>query len=78
MTPTWTELEMTADVGDSSITLKEAINGWNVGDSIVIAPSSYFNLETEERIIKAIDNTDPNKPIISFDKPLEFKHYAGI
>ena len=78
VTPTWTELEFTANVGDTSITLREAIYGWEVGNTIVIAPTGYSNLETEERVIKDIDNTDPNKPIISFDKPLEFKHYAGI
>ena len=34
--------------------------------------------EAEERIISAIDRTNPNKPIISFTEPLNFKHFSGI
>ena len=25
-----------------------------------------------------IDNTNPNKPILTFDSPLEFQHFAKI
>jgi hypothetical protein len=32
----------------------------------VIAPTGYDNKEAEERIISAIDRTNPNKPIVSF------------
>jgi len=76
-TPTWAELETTVDVGAQSITLHTAAD-WVAGDRIAIAPSSYDIFETEERVITAVDNTDPAHPIISFDEPLKYKHYAGI
>jgi len=50
---------------------------WKVGERIVIAPTSYNNFEAEERTIIAIDNTDPQKPVITIDTPFEFKHFAA-
>lgn len=51
---------------------------WKVGERIVIAPSGYFNYEVDERTIVDIDRTDPDKPVITVDSPLDYKHYAGI
>jgi hypothetical protein len=76
-TPTWTELDVTAEIGSKTLTLIRDVD-WQVGESIVIAPTGYFNTEAEERVIVAIDNTNPNKPIITIDEPLQYKHYAGI
>lgn len=45
---------------------------------IVIAPTNYDNHEAEERTISAIDNSNINKPVITLNRPLNFKHYAGI
>jgi hypothetical protein len=56
--PTWTELDVTADIGGTQLTLIRDVD-WKVGESIVIAPTGYFNTEAEERIITAIDNTNP-------------------
>jgi len=76
-TPTWTELDITADIGSKTLTLIRDVD-WQVGESIVIAPSGYFNTEAEERVIVAVDRTNPGKPVITIDKPLENKHFAGI
>jgi len=57
-TPTWTELDTTANIGDTKITLIRDVD-WKKGESIVIAPTGYFNTEAEERIIVDIDNTNP-------------------
>jgi hypothetical protein len=51
--PTWTMLDVTANVGESQITLLRTVD-WQVGESIVIAPTGYFNIEAEERVITAI------------------------
>ena len=75
--PTWTELDVTANIGATQLTLIRDVD-WKVGESIVIAPTGYFNTEAEERIITAIDNTNPAKPVITIDQPLSYKHYAGI
>jgi hypothetical protein len=44
----------------------------------VIAPTGYMNTDVDERTIIAIDRTNPNKPVLTLDSPLEFKHFAGV
>jgi hypothetical protein len=74
-TPTWTELEATADVGANQITLKEEVD-WAVGEEIGIAPTSFEGREAEQRTITAIDRSNPAKPVLTLDKALEYKHFA--
>lgn len=76
-TPTWTELETTASPGATTITLRVAVD-WKAGEEIVIAPTGYDNTEAEVRKIVSVDNSSPTKPIITLDKALVFKHYAGV
>ena len=78
---TWTSLETTAAVGDTSITLQEAPD-WNVGEEIVIA-STDLGIEDNEiagegdrsevRVITAISGTT-----VSFAEPLLYEHYADV
>ena len=75
-TPVWTMLDSTADVGSNKITLIEAVD-WKVGESIVIAPTSYESTEAEELVITAIDRTNANKPVITLNATLQYKHFAG-
>ena len=75
--PVWTSLDTTAYNGSSTITLISAVD-WQVGETIVIAPTEYANTEAEEKIIVAINRANPNKPVITLDSPLIFKHYSGI
>ena len=72
-TPSWTELASTADVGATSITLTQAVN-WVVGDKIAIAPTSFEKDEAEDREIKTISSDGLT---ITFDDPLQFKHFSG-
>jgi len=76
-TPTWTQMATTATKGDSQITLDQEVD-WVAGDHIAIAPSSYERTEYEKRHIFDVDRTNPQKPVITLDKPLEFHHFAGI
>ena len=75
--PTWTMLETTSDIGSDTITLIRAVD-WKVGERIVVAPTSYYNYEAEEREIISIDRTNPDKPILKLDRPFDHKHFAGI
>jgi hypothetical protein len=75
--PTWTVMDSTAEVGATEITLAVAVD-WKVGESIAIASSSFEGREAEERVITAIDRSTPNKPVLTLDSPLEFRHFAGI
>ena len=69
--PSWTTLAQTASPGAGTITLSESVN-WQVGDSIVIASTSYEYNETEVKTITQI-----NGNVINIDTPLVYKHYAN-
>jgi G8 domain len=75
--PTWTMLDKTSLPGSNTITLIREVD-WKVGESIVVAPTGYYNYEAEQFTITAIDRTNPKKPILTLDTPLLFKHYSGI
>lgn len=76
-TPTWTELETTVLAGATTITLHTAVD-WQAGEVIVIAPTGYNVDEAEERTIVSVDRTTAIRPVITLDKKLQFKHYAGV
>jgi hypothetical protein len=75
-TPTWTVLDTTAVAGSNTLTLKEAVD-WVAGEYISIAPTDFEVDHAEYRMIKSIDKTTPGKPVITLDKNLKWKHYAG-
>lgn len=76
-TPTWTALSETAEAGATTITLKEAVD-WVVGENIAIASGDYEGRHAEERTITAIDDTDPDAPILTLDKALVYQHFAEL
>lgn len=66
----WTKLNQTAPVGATSIELND-VTGWEVGDTIILAPTDYDFRQAEERVITGISaNT------VSFDTPLEYMHFG--
>ncbi|CAH1789358.1 unnamed protein product [Owenia fusiformis] len=71
VSPTWSHLASTATAGSSSITLNDALSGWNVGDEIVIATTGghMSQRENEKRTITAISGS-----ILTLNTPLEFEH----
>jgi hypothetical protein len=86
MPRTWLPLDATAKKSDTTATLTEPPTGWKVGDRVILT-ATHLNLgeetetrrpgkgsvrvETEERIIKAIDGRT-----ISLDQPLAHAHVA--
>ena len=44
----------------------------------MIAPTGFYNDEVDQRIIIAVDRTNPNKPVLTLDSPLTYKHYAAL
>ena len=74
-TPVWTVMEKTAEAGENQITISRDVD-WQVGELIGIAPTGFEGRHAEKRTITAVDNTDPKKPVLTLDKPLEFKHFA--
>jgi G8 domain len=84
MSRTWVKLGATAKAGDDKVILREAVTGWRAGDRIIVTVSresedggsSYRqsarkprHVETEERLIAAIDATT-----VTLDKPLTYQH----
>jgi len=74
-TPAWTVMDKTSEIGDSKITLHTAVD-WKVGEQIAIASTSYKGADVDKRYITAIDRTNAAKPILTLDKPLDYKHFA--
>jgi hypothetical protein len=74
--PTWTVLDTTADVGANTMTLQIAVD-WQAGEHISIASTSYEAREAEKRTIVSVDRSNPDKPILTLDSPLIYKHFAA-
>jgi hypothetical protein len=72
---TWTEMEKTEEAGATKITLREEVD-WVAGEFIAIAPTDFEVDHAEKRKIIAIDKTIKDKPVVTLDKALEYKHFA--
>ncbi len=70
----WTQLDITAEIGQTEIALKEAVD-WEIGDKIVIASSSRLQSETETRTILGISSDGRQ---LTLNAPLLYQHYASI
>ena len=76
---TWVKLGETAKKGQATVTLVEPVQGWRAGDRIILTGTKERrsgeyrrnNVETEERIVKAIEGMK-----LTLDKPLEYEHFA--
>jgi hypothetical protein len=75
--PEWTSMDITADKGATKITLIEKVD-WQAGEFIVIASTSFEGRDAEKREIESVDNSNPEKPVITLVKALEKKHFAGL
>jgi hypothetical protein len=73
--PAWTVLDHTVEAGGTQITLFQKVD-WKAGELIGVATTDFSGRHSEKRTIKAIDNTNPLKPVITVDKAFEYKHFA--
>lgn len=85
MARTWVKLGSAAKVGDGTVTLESPVDGWRVGDNVIVVTTAMIGLfdnrttgqigsvrdnsQTEERTIKAIDGA-----VLTLDKPLAYDH----
>ncbi|XP_060584412.1 fibrocystin-L-like isoform X2 [Ruditapes philippinarum] len=71
---TWTLLSQTAEVGTKTISVQGPINGWQVGDEVVIATTDGHNsqVQTETGIIEDVSGNT-----ITLENPLEYKHLGN-
>lgn len=56
--------------------MRQAVD-WKVGEHISVASTSYEGREAEEKVIVAIDRTNPNKPVLTLDSPFLYRHFAA-
>lgn len=75
--PAWTVMDQTSLPGDFQITMSRDVD-WKEGELIGIAATGFDGREAEKRTIIHVDNTNPDKPVLTLDKPLEHKHFAMI
>jgi len=75
--PSWTVMDKTSQPGDNQITISRKID-WKAGEVIAVASTDFSGRHAEKRTITKVDNTNPEKPIITVDKPFEYKHFAEI
>ena len=69
----WTQLDQTAEIGHTSITLKDNASSWRAGDEIVIAPSGFDPNEAERVTITAVNNKT-----VSFTPALQYRHWGTL
>ena len=69
---TWTFLARSESAGSMAIEVEDSIDGWQVGDSIVITSTSYDAFETEVHNISSISGNT-----ITLTSPLQYKHAGG-
>lgn len=66
----WTQLNQTANAGDTQLTVQSPVD-WVAGDVIILAPTSYSTWEAEKLTITAIS---ADKMTLTFTPALQFKH----
>ncbi len=69
---TWTRLAVTANPGDTTIQLQDAVD-WEIGGKVVIASTSLSQRENEELEIIGIDS---NGLMLTVSPPLEYEHIS--
>eukprot|EP00731_Ephydatia_muelleri_P028251 Em0019g1124a len=71
---TWTRLAKTANAGDRTLYLTQAVD-WQVGGSVVIAATGFVQTENEDGTIASIGSDGMS---LTLSKPLNFTHIAAI
>lgn len=74
MSRTWVKLGAAARVGDTAVTLAEAVAGWKAGDRVIVTGTQTHGAAkteslTEERVVTAVDGTK-----VTLDRPLSMAH----
>jgi hypothetical protein len=69
---TWVRLGAAAKVGDTVLSLAEPVQGWRVGDRVILTATDHQykgDSHTEERLVAAIDGSK-----LTLDRPLTYAH----
>lgn len=69
---TWTTIANTINPGDTNFTVSSSVD-WQVGESIVVASTSFFHNESEKATIVAVNNRS-----ITVDVPFANQHVSVV
>jgi len=75
--PSWTRLAATASPGDEEILLEGAVD-WRVGDTVVVASSSFFPDEVDEVAVTGVEAAGGGRTRLFLSRPLEFTHLGVV
>lgn len=70
----WTQLDATAQPGDTTITLAGAVD-WRPGDQIVLAPTGETFLTNEAEVV-TVQSLDSTNRLVTFSPQLQFQHWG--
>lgn len=70
--PTWTNIAATVNVNSTTITVKDNLSNWNVGDVITLASTDYYQDLTEVFTITAISGKT-----ITLNRPVKYLHWGA-
>jgi hypothetical protein len=73
--PSWTVADKTVMPGEDKIQMSRKVD-WKAGEVIAVASTDFNGRHAEKRTITKVDNTNPEKPILTVDTPFEYKHFA--
>jgi hypothetical protein len=71
----WSQLGATANAGATTITLKEPVAGWAVGNCIVIASTDFDMNRAEERTITAVS---ADQRTFTLNAALSYRHFGQL
>lgn len=70
--PTWTTIASTVNINATTITVKDTLSNWKVGDVITLASTDYYQELTEVFTITGISGKT-----ITLNKPVKYLHWGA-
>ncbi|KAI3430644.1 hypothetical protein D9Q98_005237 [Chlorella vulgaris] len=75
--PTWTRLAQTAAAGAKSLKVKDAVQGWEQGQQVVITTTIWKDEQDNQNEVVTIDSVSADRRTIYLASPLKYDHYGG-
>lgn len=69
---TWTMIKNTINPGENQFETIDDID-WKVGESVVVASTSYDHNEAEQRTIKSVSGR-----VVTVTRAFKYQHYSGV
>jgi len=79
MNQTWVPLAVEPHAGDTTLTLSQAVSGWQVGDKIILPDTNETNPngETSDWELLTIASVSASGTVLTLTTPLQYNHLGG-